>query len=81
MSLNIHAVRHANDGTSLALMALRRAWQSAELLEPIHVVVPTVGMREWLVEQVMRHDAESFGVVMNVKFHFIGDTGLAERFE
>ena len=73
MSLTIHAVRHASDGTALALEALRRAWQSAELLEPVHVVVPTVGMREWLVEQVMRHDAESFGVVMNVKFHFIGD--------
>lgn len=56
-----------------ALAALHQAIDACDILEPIHVVVPTVGMREWLVEQVMRHDAKSFGVVMNAKFHFIGD--------
>ena len=73
MPLNVTAVRHASDGTAVALAALSNAKMSVGLLEPIHVVVPTVGMREWLIEQVMRHDAESFGVVMNAKFHFIGD--------
>ena len=65
MPLNVTAVRHASDGTAVALAALGNAKISVGLLEPIHVVVPTVGMREWLIEQVMRHDAESFGVVMN----------------
>lgn len=73
MPLNLTAVQHASDGTAIALSALRTARTSVGLLEPIHVVVPTVGMREWLVEQVMRHDAESFGIVMNAKFYFIGD--------
>lgn len=73
MPLNLTAVQHANDGTAIALAALRNAKRSAGLLEPIHIVVPTVGMREWLVEQVMRHDAESFGIVMNAKFHFLGE--------
>ena len=73
MPLNLTCVRYASEGTATAMAALRNARKSVDLLEPIHVVVPTVGMREWLVEQVMRHDAESFGIVMNVKFHFIGD--------
>lgn len=73
MPLNLTCVRYASEGTTSAMAALRNARKSVDLLEPIHVVVPTVGMREWLVEQVMRHDAESFGIVMNTKFHFIGD--------
>lgn len=73
MPLNLTCVRYASEGTASAMVALRNARKSVDLLEPIHVVVPTVGMREWLVEQVMRHDAESFGIVMNTKFHFIGD--------
>ena len=71
--LNLTTVKQASEGTAIAMAALRNARKSVNLLEPIHVVVPTVGMREWLVEQVMRHDAESFGIVMNAKFHFIGD--------
>ena len=73
MPLNLTSVKYASEGTAIAMAALRNARTSVDLLEPIHVVVPTVGMREWLVEQVMRHDAESFGIVMNTKFHFIGD--------
>lgn len=73
MPLNLTSVKYASEGTAIAMVALRNARKSVDLLEPIHVVVPTVGMREWLVEQVMRHDAESFGIVMNAKFHFIGD--------
>ena len=73
MSLSFTVVRGASDGTTAALAALRSAKQSVGLLEPIHVVVPTVGMREWLVEQVMRYDSESFGIVMNAKVYFLGD--------
>lgn len=73
MPLNLTSVKYASEGTAIAVVALRNARKSVDLLEPIHVVVPTVGTREWLVEQVMRHDTESFGIVMNAKFHFIGD--------
>ena len=73
MPLNLTSVKYASEGTAIAMAALRNARKSVGLLEPIHVVVPTFGLREWLVEQIMRHDAESFGIVMNVKFHSIGD--------
>lgn len=72
MSLSIKVVASAKDGLDVALNFLHSAKQATELFEPLHVVIPTAGMREWLIEQIMRHDLSSFGIVMNTKFHFVG---------
>lgn len=53
MFINLTAEQHASDGTAIVWSGLGNARKSVGLLEPIHIVVMTVGMREWLVAQLM----------------------------
>jgi exonuclease V gamma subunit len=72
MPLSVSYYPSATEAFADALSHLDRATSACDLFGEVHVLVPTVGMKSWLTEQLAQllgASGNADGVVANVRFH------------
>jgi len=72
MPLSVSYYPSATEAFADALSHLDRATAACDLFGEVHVLVPTVGMKSWLTEQLAQllgASGNADGVVANVRFH------------
>jgi len=72
MSLSVRYFSRVEDALADAKLHVARVMAAVDLFDQVHVLVPSVGQRWWLTEQlapIFGGSGKGDGILANVKFH------------